>query len=511
MREVLPQVDEVVDSAIPYFSAVSAYREAQHDGKTTEALDHFYEAAVAVGENSALRLAYLGLLNGVRGKQRTYSTQVVKEIEGEILLDDRNKGLITQTRYEKQVDDLEDPKVLQKRAEMFVKVFKAVIPKEELVDVVTKKPSINNAKKELGRQREAEKAKRQADIDAAKASKLEEQKAARVFREKGREAAKTRLAEKREAARAQRIADREVARAQRLAEREATKAETAKRRAEEKAAEEERIKNIPQDTDIHLNIDKSTGLFVSGNNKTPDLDDAERAVLDALISEALEHRSVRVAASIIKRNRIFRQMTAHLSADDPTKLFNRSMKNLRLKLWEEGLGNLIETTGEGYQRAYRINPSLHIHKVTEGQQRTWGQAPVAGESRAPVESAEKKSGKKEIQWTVERATIATNIVRQLRDLGSIRSGLVPVSKLFENTTLDAESITPQEFNRVARLLEKAGIALTNAHTTARQKRQGGTRFSVRLVQDNELVKQLLKDDDAPLLEFIESLISEEPN
>ena len=58
MREVLPQVDEVVDSAIPYFSAVSAYREAQHDGKTTEALDHFYEAAVAVGENSALRLAY---------------------------------------------------------------------------------------------------------------------------------------------------------------------------------------------------------------------------------------------------------------------------------------------------------------------------------------------------------------------------------------------------------------------------------------------------------------------
>lgn len=97
MREVLPQVDEAVDSAIPYFSAVSAYREAHHDGKTTEALEHYFEAVTAVSENPELRTAYLGLLTSVSKEQLTHSTQVVTEIEGEILLDDRNKGLITKT------------------------------------------------------------------------------------------------------------------------------------------------------------------------------------------------------------------------------------------------------------------------------------------------------------------------------------------------------------------------------------------------------------------------------
>lgn len=452
MREVLPQVDEVVDSAIPYFSAVSEYREAHHDGKTTEALEHYFEAVTAVSENPELRTAYLGLLTSVSKEQLTHSTQVVTEIEGEILLDDRNKGLITKTKYEKQLGDLKDPEVLQKRAETFVRVFKAVIPKEELADVVTKKPPTSKAKKELGRQREV--------------------------------------------ARAQRLADREHA---------------AKRRADEKAAEEERIKNIPQDKDIHLNIDKSTGLFVSGNNKTPDLADAERALLDSLISEALEHRAMRVAASAIKRNRIFRQITAGVSADDATKLFKVSMKKLRSKLWEEGLGNLIETTGEGSQRAYRINPNLHIHKVTEGQEQTWGQAPIKSEYRAPVESAERKVGKKEISWTTERVAIASDIVKQLRDLGTTRSGFVPVSKMVEQTDLDSDSATQQEFNRVAKLLEKEGIAITNAHVNRRQKRTGGPKYAVRLKQDNELVKQLLKGNDAPIIEHIESLISEEPN
>ncbi len=103
-------------------------REAREHPDTLEVFDELSEN---VATNPELRLAYIGVLRS-RGENRRNAIQNVRAIESDIVSLLYDVEAITDRVYDKERAVLQEDTGIKERAERFVKLFKKVIPPEEL-------------------------------------------------------------------------------------------------------------------------------------------------------------------------------------------------------------------------------------------------------------------------------------------------------------------------------------------------------------------------------------------
>src|SRR5690606_31371655 len=102
--------------------------EARHHPDTLEVFDDLTEVVATADE---LRMAYTGVLR-YRGKKREEAEAFVRQIEGDINGELYDLDIISRTKYQKTREALETREGIKKISEGFVKLFRKVIPEEEL-------------------------------------------------------------------------------------------------------------------------------------------------------------------------------------------------------------------------------------------------------------------------------------------------------------------------------------------------------------------------------------------
>ncbi len=131
MKDVDPS-KSFVDGVVAYhqysdFLGLTA-TESRHHPDTLEVFDDLTEVVATADE---LRMAYTGVLR-YRGKKREQAEEYVQQIEGDINVELYDLDVITQAKYQKTRESLQTSEGIKKVAEGFVKLFRKVIPDEEM-------------------------------------------------------------------------------------------------------------------------------------------------------------------------------------------------------------------------------------------------------------------------------------------------------------------------------------------------------------------------------------------